>query len=39
VTFAPPAERGRAPAIVAVVVDVGSGDVLQTLTLPACGGG
>ena len=39
VTFAPPAERGRAPAIVAVVVDAGSGDVLQTLTLPACGGG
>ncbi len=39
VTFAPPAERGRAAAIVAVVVDAGTGDVLQTLTLPACGGG
>lgn len=39
VTFAPPGERGRGAAIVAVVLDAASGDVLQTLTLPACGGG
>jgi hypothetical protein len=34
-----PAERGRGAALVAVVQDAKSGDVLQTLTLPACGGG
>ncbi len=39
VAFAPPAERGRAPALVAVVLDRATGEVLQTLTLPACGGG
>ncbi len=33
-----PAERGRAPVLVAFVQDTKSGDVLQTLTLPACGG-
>ncbi len=32
-------ERGRGAALVAVVQDAKSGDVLQTLTLPACGGG
>jgi hypothetical protein len=31
-------ERGRGAALVAVVQDAKSGDVLQTLTLPACGG-
>jgi hypothetical protein len=38
-TFARPAERGRDAALVAIVQDTKSGDVLQTLTLPACGGG
>jgi len=33
-----PAERGRAPVLVAFVQDAKNGDVLQTLTLPACGG-
>ncbi|MEO8508366.1 MAG: DUF1223 domain-containing protein [Betaproteobacteria bacterium] len=32
------AERGRGAALVAVVQDAKSGDVLQTLTLPSCGG-
>ncbi len=39
VLFAPPAERGRHPAYVAVVLDARSGEVLQTLTSPGCGGG
>lgn len=38
VTWPRPAERGRGAAVVAVVQDAKSGDVLQTLTLPACGG-
>jgi len=33
-----PAERGRTPMLVAFVQDTKNGDVLQTLTLPACGG-
>ncbi len=33
------AERGRAAALVALVQDAKNGDVLQTLTLPACVGG
>jgi hypothetical protein len=33
VTVAPPAERGRAPALVAFVQDGATGEVLQTLTL------
>jgi len=33
-----PSERGRDAAFVAVVQDAKTGDVLQTLTLPACGG-
>jgi len=33
-----PAERGRTPVLVAFVQDAKNGDVLQTLTLPACGG-
>lgn len=33
-----PTERGRAPVLVAFVQDTKNGDVLQTLTLPACGG-
>jgi len=33
-----PAERGRTPVLVAFVQDTKSGEVLQTLTLPACGG-
>jgi hypothetical protein len=36
VAVAPPAERGRAAALVAFVQDSKTGDVLQTLTLPAC---
>ncbi len=36
-TFARPAERGRDAALVAVVQDAKSGEILQTLTLP-CGG-
>jgi len=39
VAVTPPAERGRAAALVAFVQDAKSGDVLQTLTLPACKGG
>jgi hypothetical protein len=35
-TLARPAEAGQSPALVAVVQDTKSGDVLQTLTLPAC---
>jgi hypothetical protein len=33
-----PAERGRMASLAAIVQDVKSGEVLQTLTLPACGG-
>jgi hypothetical protein len=36
VTLSPPAERGRAPALVAFVQDKKTGDVLQSLTLAAC---
>jgi len=32
-----PAERGGMPMLVAFVQDTKNGDVLQTLTLPACG--
>ena len=39
VALAAPPERGQSAALVAVVLDAASGDVLQTLTLPACGGG
>ena len=35
-TVAPPREPGRSPALVAVVQDRKNGEVLQTLTLPAC---
>jgi hypothetical protein len=38
VAVTPPAERGRAAALVAFVQDGKTGDVLQTLTLPACRG-
>ncbi|MFO1322908.1 MAG: DUF1223 domain-containing protein [Burkholderiales bacterium] len=38
-TFARPAERGRDAAVVAVVQDAKTGDVLQTLTSLGCGGG
>lgn len=37
-TWTRPSERGRDAALVAVVQDAKTGDVLQTLTLPACGG-
>jgi len=33
-----PAERGKTPMLVAFVQDTKTGDVLQTLTLPVCGG-
>jgi hypothetical protein len=36
VTWKRPAEAGRAPLLVGIVQDQRSGDVLQTLTLPAC---
>ena len=39
VALAVPPERGQSAALVAVVLDASSGDVLQTLTLAACGGG
>lgn len=38
VSFPRPAESGRMPSLVAVVQDAKSFDVLQTLTLAACGG-
>jgi hypothetical protein len=38
VVVQPPAERGRAPAFVAVAIDASSGQILQTLTSPGCGG-
>ncbi|MEJ7668699.1 MAG: DUF1223 domain-containing protein [Casimicrobiaceae bacterium] len=37
VAIATPAERGRTPVLVAFVQDTKNGDVLQTLTLLACG--
>lgn len=37
--FARPAEPGRDPAVVAVVQDARTGEVLQTLTQPRCGSG
>jgi hypothetical protein len=36
-TLGRPAETGRAPLLVAIVQNLRTGDVLQTLTLPACG--
>ena len=38
-SVARPAEAGRSPTFAAVVQDRMTGDVLQTLTMPACGGG
>ena len=38
IAIAPPAERGNFPALVAFVQDRANGEVLQTLTLPACRG-
>ncbi len=37
VTILRPAERGRMPAVVAVVLDEKTGEVLQTLTAHGCG--
>ena len=37
VTIPRPAEHGRTPAVVAVVLDGKTGEVLQTLTTPGCG--
>jgi hypothetical protein len=39
VTVPPPAEGGRNPALVAFVQDGRTGEVLQSLTMRACGGG